>query len=136
MPTPEQLEVADLYVGKAASDLAAARLLAADPEQQDDVVGFHAQQAVEKALKAVLALRGLEIPRTHDLVLLAQLTGQTDDAPDELGHAQTLSPWAVAMRYDEMEASLDREAAIATADALLAWARSLVLHSRTPPPNA
>jgi HEPN domain-containing protein len=36
--------------------------LARDSEQDDDVVGFHAQQAVEKALKAVVAARGLEIP--------------------------------------------------------------------------
>src|SRR5437764_15164865 len=41
--------------------------LAADPDQQDDVVGFHARGVVEKAMKAVLAVRGLEIPRTHDL---------------------------------------------------------------------
>jgi HEPN domain-containing protein len=43
--------------------LAAARTLAADAGQQDDVVGFHAQQAVEKSIKAVLALRGNDIPR-------------------------------------------------------------------------
>ena len=32
---------------------------------------FHAQQAVEKALKAVMCLRGLEYRRTHDLEELA-----------------------------------------------------------------
>src|ERR1700722_7320621 len=85
LPIPEQMEVADLYLAKAASDLAAARALAADPDQQDDVVGFHAQQTVEKSIKAVLALRGSDIPRTHDLVLLAQLAGNDDDeTPPEL----------------------------------------------------
>jgi HEPN domain-containing protein len=73
LPTPEELEVADLFLRKAASDLAAARALAADPDQLDDVVGFHAQQAVEKSLKAVIALRGLEIPLTHDVALLTRL---------------------------------------------------------------
>jgi HEPN domain-containing protein len=58
---------------KARSDLAAARSLSLDPEQADDVVGFHAQQAVEKALKAVVAIRGLEIPLSHDVVLLLRL---------------------------------------------------------------
>lgn len=54
MPTPEELEAADLFPGKAASDLAAARLLAGDGDgdQDDNVVGFHAQRAVETALKA------------------------------------------------------------------------------------
>jgi len=32
--------------------------LAHDPEVNDDPVGFHAQQAVEKALKVALTLRG------------------------------------------------------------------------------
>jgi HEPN domain-containing protein len=73
LPTPEEVEVAELLLAKAASDLSAARALARDLDQQDDVVGFHAQQAVEKALKAVLAVRGFEIPRTHDLDLLTRL---------------------------------------------------------------
>ncbi len=136
MPTPEQAEVADLYLAKAASDLTAARALALDAEQQDDVVGFHAQQAVEKSIKAVLALRGHDIPRTHDLVLLTRLVSEDDNPPTELEQAQSLSPWAVAMRYDEMEASLDRDAAIRIADAALGWATTLVAAARTAPPQA
>jgi HEPN domain-containing protein len=137
LPTPEQLEVADLYLTKAASDLAAARALAADADQQDDVVGFHAQQTVEKSIKAVLALKGSDIPRTHDLVLLAQLAGNEDDqTPPELKEAQSLSPWAVAMRYDEMEATLDRDAAIRVAAASLSWADELVAAARPAPPHS
>lgn len=33
----------------------------------DGVLGFHTQQAVEKALKAVLAVNGVEFPYSHDL---------------------------------------------------------------------
>lgn len=137
MPTPEQLEVADLYLTKASSDLAAARALAANADQQDDVVGFHAQQTVEKSIKAVLALKGSDIPRTHDLVLLAQLAGSEGArTPAELGEAKSLSPWAVAMRYDEMEARLDRDAAIRVAAASLSWANGLVAAAQTAPPSA
>jgi HEPN domain-containing protein len=137
LPTPEQLEVADLYLTKAASDLAAARALASDAGQQDDVVGFHAQQTVEKSIKAVLALKGIDIPRTHDLVLLARLASKEDDrTPRELDEAQSLSPWAVAMRYDEMEARLDRDAAIRMAAASLSWADALVAAARTAPPRS
>ena len=78
MPTPEELEAAELFLEKAASDLAAARLLAGDADQDDNVVGFHAQQAVEKALKAVVAVRSLEIPRSHDLGLLIRLLDSAD----------------------------------------------------------
>lgn len=137
LPTPEQLEVASLFITKAASDLTAARALAADADQQDDVVGFHAQQAVEKSIKAVLALRGLEIPRTHDLVLLARLAEEDNDRiPAELEQAQSLSPWAVAMRYDEMQATLDRETALRVAGASLSWARALVASARNTQPSS
>lgn len=36
-----------------------------------DTVCFHAQQCAEKYLKAVLVHRGIEVPKTHDLVTVA-----------------------------------------------------------------
>ena len=137
MPTPEELEVAGLLLRKAASDLSAARALAADSHQQDDVVGFHAQQAVEKSLKAVLALRGLEIPRTHDVVLLTRLVDTRREAvPDEVREAELLSPWAVAMRYDEMDAALDRAAALRIAGASVQWANGQLDAAQTERPDS
>ena len=131
MPTPEEIEVAGLLLRKAASDLSAARALARDADQQDDVVGFHAQQAVEKSLKAVLAVRGFEIPRTHDLDLLTRLVARdSDDAAGALAGAKDLSPWAVATRYDDIEATLDRDAAIGVAEKSLIWARERVEAAR------
>ena len=47
-PTPEQREYAELLLERAKSDLAALRVLLANGDMLDDVVGFHAQQAVEK----------------------------------------------------------------------------------------
>lgn len=38
----------------------------------DEIVGFHAQQAIEKALKAWISALGGEYPRTHDLGRLIQ----------------------------------------------------------------
>lgn len=74
--TPEREEAARL-LGAARSDQRALEVLATDPQQGNDVVGFHAQQAVEKAIKAVLAAAGAEIPFTHDLgFLLEALDGQ------------------------------------------------------------
>jgi HEPN domain-containing protein len=37
---------------------------------------FHAQQCVEKYLKALLVTRGLTFPRTHDLAALSDLCRQ------------------------------------------------------------
>ncbi|HWO83623.1 MAG TPA: HEPN domain-containing protein [Solirubrobacterales bacterium] len=39
---------------KAADDAKAMRLLASNQEISDEIIGFHAQQAIEKWLKAVL----------------------------------------------------------------------------------
>jgi HEPN domain-containing protein len=124
LPTREEIEVAELFLRKAASDLSAARVLARDPDQGDDVVGFHAQQAVEKSLKAVLVVRGFDIPRTHDRDLLARLVVPgTQDVPSELADANTLSPWAVATRYDDIGATLDRRGALDVAERAFDWAR-------------
>lgn len=53
------------------------RRLAPDPEIDDDVVGFHAQQAIEKWLKAVMAFHGLEEVRIHDFGRLLELLRDT-----------------------------------------------------------
>ena len=40
------------------------------PQASISALGFHAQQAVEKALKAICTVYGLEVRRTHDLAAL------------------------------------------------------------------
>lgn len=125
MPGPEQREVAEIFLRKAASDLAAARALAADRAQDDDVVGFHAQQAVEKSVKAVLVISGVEIPRTHDLAFLVDLaTGSGRQVPGSLAAAEWLTPWATALRYDEASGGLDRGEAIEVAAHAVEWAKA------------
>jgi HEPN domain-containing protein len=51
---------------KGDSDLSAARQILSGQGPYDTAC-FHAQQAVEKYLKSVLALHDRAIPRTHDL---------------------------------------------------------------------
>jgi HEPN domain-containing protein len=94
LPTPEHLEVAGLLLEKARGDLAAARVLAADENQTDHVVGFHAQQAVEKSIKAVLAAGEIEIPLTHDIRYLAKLCTDTKELPEDVAGSGWLTPWA------------------------------------------
>ena len=61
-PSPEQLDYANMLLERAASDSAAVHVLITDEDMLDDVVGFHAQQAVEKALKVFLTERITELP--------------------------------------------------------------------------
>jgi len=83
----------------------------------DAPVGFHAQQAVEKALKAAIASRDQDFPFTHDIGLLAQLCQDAGlELPADLADADRLTPYAAAVRY-----GLGDPGAVATADALR-WA--------------
>lgn len=91
-----------------AGDLYACRSLADDVDAADHIVGFLAQQAVEKALKVALVLAKLELPRTHDLELLVeQIEGTGAKVPEELSEIDWLTPWAAELRYD-MPVALDR----------------------------
>jgi len=49
-------ELAELLLQKAEQDEFALDKLIPDPNSPDEIIGFHAQQAIEKMLKAVLAL--------------------------------------------------------------------------------
>jgi HEPN domain-containing protein len=60
---------------------------------------FHAQQAAEKALKAVLILRAVAFARTHDLVRLADLLPQGTTFLVPISELAKLAPFAVAFRY-------------------------------------
>ncbi|MGH2852862.1 MAG: HEPN domain-containing protein [Solirubrobacteraceae bacterium] len=126
MPTPEHLEVARLLLDKAAGDLAAVRALAADENQADHVVGFHAQQTVEKSIKAVLASREVEIPMTHDLGYLATLVEGADGPPPDVAGSRWLTPWAGGWRYETEGSPIDRALAVSVAEAAFEWSRSLV----------
>ncbi|MBI5899303.1 MAG: HEPN domain-containing protein [Rhodocyclales bacterium] len=62
-----------LLLEKARDDAYAFQRLADDPRAPSWILGFHAQQSVEKALKSVLASRRIEYPRTHNLAMLVEL---------------------------------------------------------------
>lgn len=133
MAGPEHIEVADLLLGKARADLQAARALAPDERQADHVIGFHAQQATEKAMKAVLAVRGIEIPRTHDLAyLVTVLKDGKLDVPGEVADGEWLTPWAGAWRYDEVPSPIDRNRALAVAESSLQWAVAFIASGSEP----
>jgi HEPN domain-containing protein len=112
----------------AIADELAARSLLPIQGITDGVVGFHAQQAVEKALKSVLAADGVEFPHSHDLNgLLGLCRKHGIDVPEELAGVGHLSVFAVRLRYDSsMAANLDRPQALAWAAAAVSWAGGVV----------
>lgn len=109
----DSASLARQWMAKATNDrVAGERLLAAGGPY--DAVCFHAQQAVEKALKALLAFAQAPIPHTHNLEDLqaacAQLT--TVGVPAHLAawDLAELTPFAVESRYD-VEFSPDEQTA-------------------------
>jgi HEPN domain-containing protein len=70
---PEALRVARRWIAKADEDLRAAEGLIALDDSLAAVVCFHAQQSVEKLLKALLVFAGVPFARIHDVIQLTQL---------------------------------------------------------------
>lgn len=118
-------DLSQVLLQKARGDLAAIRVLL-EGDVGDDVIGFHAQQTVEKALKAVLAARGVAYRFSHDLAYLGDLLESEGVAlPSALRGAEALAPWAAEFRYEDPPNDLeplDRDAAKRLADAAVAWA--------------
>jgi HEPN domain-containing protein len=63
----QSVKLAKLLLEKAEQDRYVVDRLLEDSSAPDEVVGFHAQQAVEKLMKAVLAHRSVEYQWTHQL---------------------------------------------------------------------
>jgi HEPN domain-containing protein len=113
---------------KARGDLQGVTALAGLEEIDDQVIGFHAQQAVEKSIKAVLAARQIDCPYSHDIDGLMELTQNSGiELPDELTDADHLTPFSLAQLYGANPPSgVDRSQAEKWAVAAVGWAESVV----------
>jgi HEPN domain-containing protein len=124
----DHADLARELLGLAADDLMAARALVDVPAVSDAIVGFHAQQAAEKAVKAVLAAAGRSFPFTHNIAVLMQLCEDAGIAlPAALDELDLLTPYGVAGRYgSRAPGTVDRPIALDLAAQALAWARAVV----------
>lgn len=84
----------------AEKDYKAALILARAEDPQMDAAGFHLQQTVEKSLKAWLAFKGVDYPRTHDLSLLLGLLEDHEEVIDPFWSLLELNSFAVQFRYE------------------------------------
>jgi len=128
----DQHDLAEQLLGLATDDEAALRAMVDVPAVTDAIVGFHAQQTVEKALKAVLAARGVDFPFTHDLRALMDLCDSAGfPVASHILDARRLTPYAVQQRYGTSDpGDVTRAEAASWARDAIAWARPLVEQSR------
>ncbi len=112
----------------ARSDLELARL-SPPPGVLLENLCFHAQQAAEKGLKAVLLAQGTPFPRTHSVGTLVDLLPEGVSAPRELEDAASLTDYAVMSRYPAATEPVDEEEyqeAVRLAEAVVSWAENVL----------
>lgn len=128
-PEFEPRELAAILARKAREDAVALREFEGNAEIADSILGFHAQQAIEKWLKAVLADRGIEFEYTHDLRhLIGLIEGAGLNFPFDIPTVVMFTEFAVPLRYEDLldAEPLDRCAAVALVNDVDAWSRTLL----------
>ena len=127
----EGRDYARVLLKKAAQDEFVMLKLMECAESPDEAIGFHAQQAVEKSMKAVLSSRGVRFRKTHDLTELVDLLRDSGVTfPGELDDVTRLTPFATFFRYEDLwadpEGRLDRAWMTDCVRKTMAWAEVAV----------
>lgn len=113
------------WLQRAESNLAIARMGKAEGVFREDLC-FEAQQAAEKALKALLIRLSGEYPRVHAFGLLIQRLDGFTRVPDRIREVVELTDYAVQMRYPGEYYPVTEEEyvrAIELADRVVKWVR-------------
>ena len=126
---PKEIEAGEPadWLRRARSDLELARVRRNSRILLEDLC-FHAQQAAEKALKAVLVFRSIPFPKTHNIITLLDLLPGGLSFPEEEG-APILTDYAVLTRYPgDLEPVTEEEylKALQIAEATVQWAEKIV----------
>lgn len=122
-------ELASEWVRRADDDLTLVRLAVRQSAIGDGAFGFHAQQAIEKALKAALAAKGEEPRRTHNLRYLADQVRRKYRLQEDPLYGADLTAWATVYRYPGTRPPgepLRREEVLSQVEACVALVRSVV----------
>ena len=129
MPDDEKvIELTRLWWKAAAEDLQAAKICKHIPF----ACCFHSQQAVEKAIKALLVLQQTDFSKTHDIDDLLDLLRATPKFPPEdlTEGLDALTRFAVETRYPPAAATPEEaKDALRMAENFVRWVRSAL------PPN-
>ena len=119
------------WLAHAKSDVNLARLAKDHEEIFPEQVCFYAQQAAEKALKAVLLHYQITFPLIHDIEELLEIATQSGlSMPPDVADAGTLTPYAVEARYPGYEEEITPaqvDEAICLAEKVLTWAAEMIV---------
>lgn len=118
------------WLRRARSDLALA-CIPLPPDVLYHELCFHAQQAVEKSIKAVLIQHHVEFRRVHDIAYLLGLLPSDISLPPEAIESVSLSSYAVMSRYPGEYEEITEEAyqeAVRIARAIFVWAEQAISH--------
>lgn len=99
--TKDQNDYLENWLFRANEDLSVIdNLFKTDPSLYASTICFHAQQAVEKFLKAFLIIHNVDFPRTHDVDFLLMECQKIDphDFDIDLG---SLTDFGVSLRYPD-----------------------------------
>ncbi len=122
MQTADRLEDTARWLRYAAEDLTTAETLLAQAHVPPRQACWFAQQAAEKALKAVLIFLQIDFRRTHDLNVLRDLLPESWQLKTALPNLKDLNRWAVEARYPEkMREATKAEASTAVEQARAVW---------------
>lgn len=105
---------AETYLLMAGKDFRALAAMGDSGHFDVEIFGFHAQQAVEKGLKAWLCLRDAKFPKKHDLLELNTLLERSGAIlPESFNALLDFTDFATTFRYGaypEFDEEIDRVA--------------------------
>ena len=107
------IDQAEKLLLMASKDMKAMELMMSPESIDDEIYGFHAQQAVEKSLKAWISVIGGTYSFTHDLWVLLMTLQELGCDIVKFKHLIMLSPFAAQLLYEPLETvdePLDRPA--------------------------
>jgi HEPN domain-containing protein len=97
------IDQAEKLLLMAAKDIKALELMISPESIDDEIYGFHAQQAVEKALKAWITAIGGTYSFTHDLWVLLMTLRELGCDIERFKQLIMLNPFAAQLRYEPLE---------------------------------
>ena len=127
-PTNEHKGCPNDWLASARSDLALAKVDRTGLISYE-LLCFHTQQAVEKALKALLIFDAIEFPRTHNIRILIDLLKKKHIVSDIVDESAVLTEYAVSSRYPGESEPIEEEEykrAVVIAESVLGWADLII----------
>jgi len=120
-----------MLLSMAGKDIDLLRYIVSSDPIADEIFGFHAQQAVEKSLKAWIHIAGGKFDRIHDLRILLIVLQDLGVDVEPYREFVPLNSFAVQFRYEAMEdeeAPVDRADMLSKVEILYEYVQSLLIY--------